>query len=152
MEHNLGSVFIEVAPEVAAEEASVVSKDSVGSDSIVLSVLMVRWLGSELLEMYPHYLVTRRLADALSTSNLSGFQIGECQVSYSTEFHGRVLTAFMKPPELAWLRVTGAFLKTDIAISPNKRLILSQRAIALFMQFNMFGLTLCQEFHADSGS
>src|SRR5436190_24088139 len=63
------------------------------------------WLGDELLEAFPCFIVTERLAARLRRSGMSGFRLQAVEVSTSAEFDE--LYPCWEPPVLKWLRPVG---------------------------------------------
>lgn len=92
------------------------------------------WLGDDLLESFPIFLVTARLAEALRSSELTGWQLAPAKLTTSGEFEdlypGRQL------PEFLWLQV-GRDATADLAISREHRLEVSQRALDLLRRFQI---------------
>jgi hypothetical protein len=85
------------------------------------------WLGDDLLESFPSFIVTRSMADALKRESLSGFSLKDVKVSTSEQFAelhpGRQL------PEFRWLDVTGVPGVDDFGITAPGYLVVSERAL-----------------------
>ena len=96
-----------VSPEVAGELGNDVELDSSVHPPKVYRFhqRFEGWLGDELLEAFPCFLVSSDLAKAIEEEGLVGFSLGDVEVSASPEFHalypGRDL------PEFRWLKITG---------------------------------------------
>ena len=63
------------------------------------------WLGDELLERTPSFIVSNALADDLERARLTGFSFDEVEVTVSKQFtdqKGRLI-----PPEFRWLKIEG---------------------------------------------
>ena len=93
------------------------------------------WLGDELLETFPCFVVSEGLAAALVRERLVGFSLADCMVSKSRQFEelhpGRELPAFK------WLRPTGTPGREDFGLSPDHRLVVSEQARAVLEQFRL---------------
>lgn len=87
------------------------------------------WLGDELIESTPCYIVTERLAAEIERAELTGVVLDEVETSKSEQFDelypGRELPRFM------WLKVDGAVGRDDFGVTADLRLIVSERALAL---------------------
>jgi hypothetical protein len=98
----------------------------------IVSVLHYRfdgWLGDELVEAFPSFIVTRRVAQALLEAQLTGLTLAQLHQSTSTTFDelqpGRAL------PEFEWLQVAGSAGEDDIGLSSDHRLVVSARALSV---------------------
>lgn len=87
------------------------------------------WLGDDLLETFPCYLVTERLGESLHSAQLTGFNLGPVQVTASEAFSQ--LHPHTALPSLKWLQISGSVGRTDFAISPEHQLIVSARALGI---------------------
>jgi hypothetical protein len=87
------------------------------------------WLGDELLEAFPCFIVTRRIAERFGAAGLSGFAIGEAEITASKEFEelhpGRGIPSFV------WLKVLAHPRTADLGVTRDKRLVVSKRALDL---------------------
>lgn len=93
------------------------------------------WLGDDLLEVFPCFLVTSALAKALEEAGLVGFSLDDVEVSVSLEFEfmypGRVL------PEFRWLKITSKDREADFYLRPDHHLEVSSRALDILRRFNL---------------
>ncbi|WP_052518354.1 hypothetical protein [Archangium violaceum] len=93
------------------------------------------WLGDELLEVFPCFLVSSLLAKALQEAGLAGFSLDDVEVSTSPEFQelypGRPL------PEFRWLKITGKDRDADFWLTPDFRLEVSSRTLEVLRRFKM---------------
>ncbi|WP_143195322.1 hypothetical protein [Archangium sp. Cb G35] len=93
------------------------------------------WLGDELLEVFPCFLVSSLLAKALEEAGLTGFNLDDVEVSTSPEFQelypGRTL------PEFRWLKITGEDRDADFRLTPDFRLEVSSRTLEVLRKFKM---------------
>ncbi|MFY0562537.1 hypothetical protein ACN28E_01735 [Archangium lansingense] len=93
------------------------------------------WLGDELLEVFPCFLVSSALANALEETRLVGFSLRDVEVSTSPEFQelypGRAL------PEFRWLKITGKDRDADFWLTPDSRLEVSSRTLGILRKFKI---------------
>ena len=85
------------------------------------------WLGDELLESFPCFIVTRRLAGRLRRAGLTGFRLVGAEVTASEQFWE--LHPGHKLPAFEWLQIDGIAGRDDFGLSPDHRLIVSGRAL-----------------------
>lgn len=88
------------------------------------------WLGDDIIECFPCYLVTEGVAKILKESGLSGFELDDVEISKSPEFDemypGRQL------PRFRWLKITATQPKeADFRLTQDDHLELSDAALAL---------------------
>jgi hypothetical protein len=85
------------------------------------------WLGDDLLESFPCFIVTKGLSEQLAKSELSGFRFDQVDVSKSDLFEE--IHRVREMPEFAWLKIVGRAGADDFGLSPDHRLVVSQRAL-----------------------
>jgi hypothetical protein len=126
-----------LCPEVAAELGDNTVMDvSVHPPKVShLHLRFIGWLGDELLETFPCFLVSSRLARALEEARLSGFSLGDVEVSVSPEFQERQPGCVL--PEFRWLKLTGDNRHADFGLSADLRLEVSSRALEVLRRFNI---------------
>jgi hypothetical protein len=93
------------------------------------------WLGDDLLESFPCFIVSERLAAELLRSELTGFTLDALKVSTSAEFEE--LHPGRRLPEFRWLRVAGRAGQDDFGIGPDYRLVVSAAALAVLEGFSL---------------
>ena len=93
------------------------------------------WLGDELLESFPCFIVSARIADALRQSKLSGFVLRSVRISCSAEFEKRKPRIVL--PAFEWLDVVGTAGKADFGRDSKHRLVVSEAAKALLDHFQL---------------
>ena len=93
------------------------------------------WLGSDLLETFPCFIVSEKLKNDLVLSDLSGFSIETVEVDKSDCFlagqGGENL------PNFYWLQIKNSDTVSDFAISSGHRLLVSEEALALLKRHNI---------------
>ncbi|TWG93223.1 hypothetical protein L615_006400000050 [Nocardioides sp. J9] len=90
-------------------------------------ITLTGWLGDDLLEVFPVYLVTERLASILEESDLSGYALAEADVTVDEE---ALIDPSLELPTFRWLQVTGS-ADDDVSLAEDFRLRLSDRAYEL---------------------
>jgi hypothetical protein len=90
------------------------------------------WLGDELLESTPCYIVSERLAREIAQAQLKGTSFAEVEVTTSEQFNE--LYPNRKLPKFVWLKVEGQPGQDDFGIAPSLQLVVSERAMELLEQ------------------
>lgn len=85
------------------------------------------WLGDELLESFPCFLVTENLKNNLILANLTGFEIDDVEVSKSEDFFAE--DKFSNLENFFWLKITGREESFDFYLAPDHRLVASEAAL-----------------------
>lgn len=88
------------------------------------------WLGDDLLETFPCYIISSSLAKEIELAQLTGFILDDVEISKSKQFEE--LYPKKELPVFYWLKVTGKAGKDDFGISEDYRLIVSSKAINVF--------------------
>ena len=88
-----------------------------------LHIALEGWLGDDLIESFPTFVVTDRCRRVLEDRSLTGFRISEVKVSTTGQFEelypGRLLPVFW------WLQVQGTACEDDFGLTRNGRLVVS---------------------------
>ena len=95
-----------------------------------LHLEMYGWLGDDLLETFPCFIVTKSLGDALRASKLSGYTLSALLVTRSDEFDELYPDTVL--PEFLWLQPHGRIGLDDICTLPDATLVASEGAVSLF--------------------
>jgi hypothetical protein len=93
------------------------------------------WLGDELLESFPCFIVSSNFGKALEIECLSGFSLSEVQISCSEQF--LELYPNNNLPMFYWLRVSGIAGQDDFGISDKCRLVISDRTFDVARNFQI---------------
>lgn len=100
------------------------------------------WLGDDILEAFPCFIITYRLQVALEKANITGCQFDNVKVTKSDFFMqaypGKSLPAF------AWLKITGKATEADLGVTSDVRLVVSERALNLLQQFTIENCDVAQ--------
>jgi hypothetical protein len=129
-------VFHILEPEVAGGWGPGTDADTTVHPPVVRRLVyeFEGWLGDDLLETFPCFVVTDRLAQAIRTSGLTGFELGPVEVVKSEIFEE--LQAGGDLPDFHRLFVLGDAEKDDFSID-SQRLRLSDAALAVLGRFAM---------------
>lgn len=126
-----------IDPEVAGE----LGKDTVLDASVhpprvsELHYDLKGWLGDDILESFPCFVVTDRCRAALEPRGFSGFAFAPVRVTASQTFlelyPGRAL------PVLHWLKITGTAGKDDFGIAHDQRLTVSEEVLQVLSSLSI---------------
>jgi hypothetical protein len=90
------------------------------------------WLGDEILETTPCFIVTERLADEIRRRNLSGAEFGEVEVTKSAQF--RLFHPERKLPKFVRLLPGPNPGRDDFGLGADLILVVSEAALALLRE------------------
>lgn len=90
------------------------------------------WLGDDIIESFPCFLVTDHLMGILQRSGLSGFHLDDAEVTASSEFVQ--LYPERELPKFYWLRVDGVAERDDFGVAEDHRLLVSERVMSVLEQ------------------
>jgi hypothetical protein len=94
------------------------------------------WLGDDIVESTPCFIVTERLANLLAASNLSGFRLADVDITLweqAEELEGGPLDL----PPFRWLQLVGRPQVDDFGPNEQGSLVASESALALLRQVNL---------------
>ncbi|UCN15454.1 hypothetical protein LFM56_03760 [Cellulomonas iranensis] len=97
----------------------------------VLHLHLEGWLGDDLLETFPCFVVTESLASRLRASGLTGFTLADVTISTSEEYAERHAPG---SPRFRWLQVTGRRGLDDLWVDDDLLLHVSPEALAVLRQ------------------
>jgi hypothetical protein len=120
--------FYAIEPEVAGElgEGTVMDTSVHPPRVSAVEYVITDWLGDDIIESFPCYLVTPRMATALEASALSGFRLDTAQVTLSDEAAD---FGIAQVPEFRWLVVTGHPGEDDFGLLGNGQAVISEGAL-----------------------
>jgi hypothetical protein len=123
-------------PEVPGELGEQTIIDNSVHPPIVLYLHFVfkGWMGDDLVECFPVFLISGYLSERLSNSDLTGFKINSCKIEYSKEF--QILHPKGPIPQFYWLSITGDD-KADFFVSKDFRLTVSEKAFLIVKEFRL---------------
>jgi hypothetical protein len=84
------------------------------------------WLGDEVLETFPCFIVTDAVAREITSLELTGFSLDSVKVSKSSSFEEMEFSMLL--PSFFWLKVEGEAGISDFGIANDYRLVVSDRA------------------------
>ena len=124
-------------PEVAGELGAETKLDSSTHPPRVseLHYELSGWLGDDILESFPCYLVSERCAAALGAAGLSGYELDSVIVTASETF--RELYDYHSLPKFHWFRPNGKAGVDDFWLAPDNRLAVSETALAVLRAFKL---------------
>ena len=93
------------------------------------------WLGSDIVESFPCFLVTERLRKRIEDEILGGISFFDIEIATTERFKefypSRVLPTFY------WMKVDGIAGKDDFGLSENYRLVLSPKVLETLSSFTL---------------
>lgn len=138
-------IYYELQPEVPGQlDVNTVLKPPRSDFFRQVDYLHIRiegWLGDDLMEIHPCYIITESLRDALATSNLSGFEIDHVEVSIDEQLVMFPNMAASWPiPLLYRLNILGYAGREDFGLTSFDApisLVVSDQAINLLRSFHV---------------
>jgi len=121
--------FFSLEPEVAGGWGDRTDADTSVHPPVVshLHYEFHGWLGDELVESFPCYLVTEALGTTISRAGLSGCSLSRAEVTCSQDF--TELQPDTKLPAFKWLRISGIAGQSDLGLSSEHLLVISEQAL-----------------------
>lgn len=103
------------------------------------------WLGDEILETTPCFIITESLADSIQRSELKGYTVADVETSVTEEFEelypGRTLPKFKRLVPQGTVEVRGNNFKSwsgdDFCLSPKSILVVSEKALAVLRKHQL---------------
>jgi hypothetical protein len=93
------------------------------------------WMGDEILESTPCYIVSTNMASRIKDAQLTGVSFDSVFITKSPEFNE------MRPdvvlPQFVWLKIHGSVGLDDFGIARNLKLVVSDRALKLLKDVGM---------------
>lgn len=126
-----------IEPEVAGGfgERTVIDRSSGRMEVKKLHYQFDGWLGDELLESVPCFIVTMKMAHEIERERLTGVAFDDVEVTTSDEFNE--LFPAKELPVFRWLKVTGTPGKNDFGLTPDLNLVVSDRALHLLQKIGI---------------
>ncbi len=126
-----------VSPEVAGEIGPLSDLDtSVHPPSVRrLNYVFMGWLGDDIVESFPIFLVTEALSEAIMSSGLSGAEFDDVIVTKDPQFEEVFPEAASSLPAWRWLRPVGQPHVDDFWQDEAAHLTVSENALDLLQQF-----------------
>ena len=93
-----------------------------------LHIELEDWLGDDLVECYPVYIVTDALKKGLEESNFSGFKFAEMEITKSEYFDDNYQLK-KELPNFYWMKIIGQLDIDEILIGNNKELFIKPKLV-----------------------
>jgi hypothetical protein len=101
---------------------------------INLHIQLEDWLGDDLMECHPCYIVTQSLKEGLESSAFSGFEFSDLEVTKDEYFDNNY--QINRPlPKFYWLKVIGVLNRDDMSVDLDSSLSISDELLS-FLQRN----------------
>lgn len=115
--------YFTIEPEVAGElgEGTILDNSKGFPEVKTLHFVFSGWLGDDLIECFPVFLVSERLKKYLEKSKFSGFSFANCVVSVSDNFI--LLQKNVILPDFFWLKINSD-QRDDFFVNSDKILVL----------------------------
>ena len=101
------------------------------------------WLGDDLIESFPCFLVTEILGTVLAAEHLSGFELADVEVT-SSKYYQQIHPGSTLP-KFRWLQITGTPEEDDFWIENDQSLAVSDQAWRLLSKFQLQHCSVRQE-------
>jgi hypothetical protein len=124
--------YFYLEPEVAGGfgEGSVLDTSVHPPKVVRLHYVFDDWLGDDLVESAPCFIITDRLRDKLQRSDATGYKLDQVAVSKS-ELYEDLHPNGPPLPKFHWLKITGRAGLDDFGIASDRRLVVSELALRL---------------------
>lgn len=100
------------------------------------------WLGDDILESFPCYLVTGPLRRCIEEDGLTGIYFEDALITKSDNFIE--LYTDRELPAFYWAKIVGEFVKSDFFLAPDHRLVISEKSYRLLTKFSICNATIEQ--------
>lgn len=122
-------MYYQIEPEVAGGWGEGTEADTTCHPPVVtkLTYEFEGWLGDSIVESFPCFIITEKLAGSIIQSDLSGYKLSECEISTTAtfiEFYPDLVL-----PKFVWLKINGQAGNDDFGINTTQELVLSEKAL-----------------------
>jgi hypothetical protein len=93
------------------------------------------WLGNDILEIFPCFLISEELKIKISNAALTGINFDQVIVSKSQRFDE--VYPNKQLPTFYWAKINGQLEKNDFAIDDENCLVISELAFRILSEFNI---------------
>lgn len=101
------------------------------------------WLGDELIECFPCYLVSEALGYAIVNGGLSGFSLETAQIEVEEQFY--LLHPATQIPTFIWLKIEGVD-DSDFSLNAELTLSVSEEAYSILSGFRLNNCDIDREY------
>lgn len=128
-----------IRPEVSGELGPLTEMDTSTHPPAVtrLNYEFSGWMGDDIVETFPAYIVTATLAEAIGTSRLSGVRIDDVIVTKNPQFEEFFPDIALSLPHWYWLRPVGDPHESDFWQDEAGRLVVSESALSVLRRFHI---------------
>lgn len=130
-------MYYYIEPEVAGGfgAETILDNSSYPPGIIRLEYEFSGWLGDDLLEIFPCYIVTENLMEGIVSGDLRGIAFQDVLISKSGEFEDFYPDVDL--PTFYWAKITGVAGQDDFVIAKDSRLLVSGKALRLLEKFKI---------------
>jgi hypothetical protein len=130
-------MFKIIEPEVAGGIGKESEIDTTAHPPIVkkLNYEFDGWLGDDLIESFPCFIVTQDLKEALEKAELTGIKFDSVKVTTSDIFDQLALNK--KLPNFFWLKMSETSSPNDFFLTSDFRLVASEKAFKVLSKFKI---------------
>jgi hypothetical protein len=127
--------YYNIEPEVSGQlgEKTIIDTSVHPSHVEYLHFVFCGWLGDDIIECFPVFLITGKLKSKLESIDLTGYKIDNCEIELSEEF--KLMQPNVQLPNFYWFKLTEEE-HNDFFISENK-LKVSETAYTVLSQVNL---------------
>lgn len=135
-------MFYRLEPEVAGGLGPLTVRDnSLPAGAILkLNYEFDGWLGDELLESFPCFIITEKLRRRIEEAKSTGCSFDDVEISTSERF--RSLYPEIRLRQFHWLKVVGKAGADDFGLSSDGSLVVSERALQAMKQGQLDNCTI----------
>ncbi|MGQ7856663.1 hypothetical protein ACUN24_20690 [Pedobacter sp. WC2501] len=130
--------YIKIEPEVIVGmgEDTNIEQSSVPPLVTDLHINLEDWLGDDLMEIYPVFIVTERLKSVLELTTFSGYSIRNLKLTFGDYFENNYRLETKVPP-FYWMVVSGIKENDDFYIDGSQTLNVSFEALSFLKKFTL---------------
>jgi hypothetical protein len=92
------------------------------------------WLGDDILESFPCFIVTDSLRKKIESEGMTGLIFDNLKISKSQTF--KTLYKNKQLPTFYWAKINGKYKNDDFSLGEDYRLIVSEKAFLILKEFN----------------
>lgn len=130
--------YIKIEPEVIVGLGEDTNIDTSTIPPVVkeLHINLEDWLGDDLMENYPVFIVTEPLKSNLETTAYSGYRIEDLKLTFDEYFENNYRLE-KEIPKFYWMILSGIKGKDDFYIDSSQVLNVSSQAFSFLKKFNL---------------
>lgn len=129
--------FFKLQPEVAGGlGARTIMDTTVHPPTVsVLEYEFDGWLGDDLLESFPCFILSERVKNLLQENDFTGYVFDNVIISKSDTFNE--IYPDLELPDFYWLKIDGKAGVDDTGLSESNHLVVSEGFLKILLQFNL---------------